>query len=206
MNSAVFGIELNEQESTEVREFFFKTYSNRLEQDELNAFLDQLSPSKKLKIQNYIYFGIVQENICIIRLFPPEDELQVKTKFNMKHWFTTMCRPENVSATEEENLRLQFLYGLVERFSTALYTPEETVIKQGDPGEAVYFIASGDVAINLTDHKMEEIIAYKLLIAGDHFGEISLIYDCITQASCVSRNYLSLAVLSKHHFNEFVVD
>ena len=53
---------------------------------------------------------------------------------------------------------------------------------------------------------MEEIVALKLLIAGDHFGEISLIYDCITQASCVSRNYLGLAVLSKKHYEEFIVD
>ena len=117
-----------------------------------------------------------------------------------------MCSPQNISLNEDENLRLQFLYGLVERFSTALYTPEETVIKQGDRGEAIYFIASGDVAINLTDHKMEEIVAYKLLIEGDHFGEISLIYDCITQASCVSRNYLSLAVLEKDRFREFIIN
>ena len=53
---------------------------------------------------------------------------------------------------------------------------------------------------------MEELIAFKLLVEGDHFGEISLLFDCITQASCVSRNYLSLAMLNKQHFNEFIVD
>ena len=72
---------------------------------------------------------MVQDNICIINLFPPvEDELKVKAKFNMKHWCMNMFKP-GVISNDDENLRLQFLYGLVERFSTALYTPEETVIK-----------------------------------------------------------------------------
>ena len=89
---------------------------------------------------------------------------------------------------------------LVEVSSTALYTPEDAIVKQGEPNNNLYFISTGDCSVNIIDHKGESHIAYKLLVEGDHFGEISLLYGCNAQASIVSLSYNNIAQLSKRRF------
>jgi CRP-like cAMP-binding protein len=59
-----------------------------------------------------------------------------------------------------------------------LVTPEEDIIKQGDLNSNMYFISTGDCAVNIRDHMNVEHIAIKLLVDGEHFGEISLLYGC----------------------------
>jgi len=48
----------------------------------------------------------------------------------------------------------------------------------------------------MKDEQGNETISEKLLIAGDHFGEVGLIYRCKRTASIVSRNYNTMASLS----------
>lgn len=43
-------IELNDSTADEVREFFQKTISTQSQQEEFDKFLEQISPSLKLKI------------------------------------------------------------------------------------------------------------------------------------------------------------
>ena len=47
-------------------------------------------------------------------------------------------------------------------------------------------------------------MACKLLIEGSHFGEISMLFQCKRTASIWSRNYNTIACLSKYKFNELV--
>ena len=42
------------------------------------------------------------------------------------------------------------------------------------------------------------------MVAGDHFGEITLIYQCKRTATVISRNYNSLARLTYSHWREIV--
>jgi CRP-like cAMP-binding protein len=51
--------------------------------------------------------------------------------------------------------------------------------------------------VNIRDHDNKYHLAIKLLVEGDLFGEIGLINNCARTSEVVSRNYNTLARLSK---------
>jgi CRP-like cAMP-binding protein len=59
-----------------------------------------------------------------------------------------------------------FLEELIQKMSTNLYSPEETIIKQGEDSKELFFIITGDCCVNIVDENRVEHIAYKLLNAG----------------------------------------
>ena len=84
---------------------------------------------------------------------------------------------------------------IVSKLSTVFSTPEESIFHQDDNSDGIYYIAIGDCAVNIRNQQREELIAVRLLVEGDHFGEIGTIYDCKRTATIVSRNYNTMAVL-----------
>ena len=60
--------------------------------------------------------------------------------------------------------------------------------------------------INIVDKNNRLIEGFKMLVEGDHFGEIALIYKCPRTASCISRNYNTMARLSAYKFRELICD
>lgn len=54
----------------------------------------------------------------------------------------------------------------------------------------------GDCAVNIRDVTNEELVAVRLLVEGDHFGEIGVMFECKRTATIVSRNYNTMACLS----------
>tara|TARA_B110000285_G_C15002043_1_gene551916 strand:- start:242 stop:667 length:426 start_codon:yes stop_codon:yes gene_type:complete len=90
-----------------------------------------------------------------------------------------------------------FVAQLVGKLGTSFATPEEEVIKQGEPGNDMYFLSKGDCAVNIKDASGRLHVAVSLLTEGDHFGEISLLYRCKRTATVVSRNYNTMARISQ---------
>ena len=88
------------------------------------------------------------------------------------------------------------------RLDTFLTTPEEKILKQGDKGDAMFFISQGDVTIDVRDQNAVDHLAIRLLVEGDHFGELSLLYRCPRTCSVISRNYNTMARLRYLHFRE----
>ena len=68
----------------------------------------------------------------------------------------------------------------------------------------MYFISSGDCVVNIIDDRRIEKIGHNLLVEGDHFGEIGLVYDCIRTATVQSRNYNTMATLTKQSFKDLM--
>ena len=96
---------------------------------------------------------------------------------------------------------------IVSKLSTLFSTPEEVILTQGDDAsDGMYFISMGDCAVNVIDEHREIHIAYKnkILVEGDHFGEIGVIYNCLRTATIVSRNYNTLANLNKERFDDLM--
>ena len=70
----------------------------------------------------------------------------------------------------------------------------------------MYFISKGDCTVNLRDETGKEQLAVSLLVAGDHFGEIALIYRCKRTATIISRNYNNMARLEYDAWREIVCE
>jgi len=105
---------------------------------------------------------------------------------------------------DDEYFTNDFLEMIVGKLGTCFATPEESVIKQGEDGFDMFFISKGDCAVNITDEKGMEHIAVSLLVTGDHFGEVSLVYKCKRTATVISRNYNTMARLTYHKYREVI--
>jgi monovalent cation:H+ antiporter, CPA1 family len=82
-----------------------------------------------------------------------------------------------------------------------LTVPEEFIVRRGERGDAVYFIASGAVAVNVPG--LDEPVR---LGSGDVFGEMALIYDQPRNADVVSLGYCRLLTLDRRDFDRLYVN
>jgi F-box/leucine-rich repeat protein 7 len=91
----------------------------------------------------------------------------------------------------------QFMNTIVSKMGTVFATPEEPIIKQDDPSDSLYYISQGDCTVDIIDEKRVNQKNVRLLTEGSHFGEIGVIYNCVRTASITSRNYNTMAILSR---------
>ena len=84
---------------------------------------------------------------------------------------------------------------VVRKLEISLKGPEDIIIKQDDESYDIFFIAKGDNFVSIKDTQKKEYPNFKKLVPGDHFGEISLIYQCPRSATVMSGNYCTYARL-----------
>jgi CRP-like cAMP-binding protein len=87
-----------------------------------------------------------------------------------------------------------------------MYVPENEILKQGEPAQGMFFVSNGDCIISVKDQSGKDHNLLRLLVQGDHFGEISSIFKCKTSATVVSRNYNIMAMISVDRFRELTID
>lgn len=57
--------------------------------------------------------------------------------------------------------------------------------------------------MNITEVKnRKEHVAFRLLVEGDHLGEIGLLYNCPRSCTIISRNFNNMASLDSNKFRE----
>jgi len=71
--------------------------------------------------------------------------------------------------------------------------PDERLISTGDPGESMYFIASGVVEVLAAGQRIR-------LTRGDFFGEMALVLSQPRQADVTALSYCLLLVLERRDF------
>ena len=81
----------------------------------------------------------------------------------------------------------------------ALLVPNELIVRKGDPGDAVFFIASGAAEVVMPDRRIP-------LGSGDVFGEMALLSGAPRQADVRAVTYCRLLVLRKADFDRFMRD
>ncbi|HTZ67882.1 MAG TPA: cation:proton antiporter [Roseiarcus sp.] len=78
--------------------------------------------------------------------------------------------------------------------------PRELIVREGDEGDACYFIASGAAEVVFPDRRRIS------LGTGDLFGEMALLTGMKRQADVVALTYCRLLVLRKVDFDRFMED
>jgi CPA1 family monovalent cation:H+ antiporter len=90
--------------------------------------------------------------------------------------------------------QLEIVCGLLRpRFAV----PNERIIRKGDPGDGVYFIAFGTVEVILPDRRIQ-------IGSGAFFGEMALLSGRRRQADVVAVTYCKLLVLRRSDFEQFM--
>ncbi len=71
------------------------------------------------------------------------------------------------------------------------------IVKRGEYADALYFIVSGEVEVNIQPHP-------KILRGGEFFGEIALLKDCTRTATITAATDCQLLYLYAHDFNRLL--
>jgi len=92
---------------------------------------------------------------------------------------------------------IEVLSGLCEDKS---YSDKETIVKEGDPGDAMFIIKKGSVKIYKETKNRRKLIA--LISEGEFFGEMTLIDSSPRSATVVANGPAELVRFSTRAFNE----
>lgn len=84
-----------------------------------------------------------------------------------------------------------------------VYTANEYVFYQGDPGIGLYIVIDGEILIKQT-LESDEQIDLASLGKGDFFGELALLDDDIRSASAIAYKESELAVIFKPDLDKFI--
>lgn len=165
-NTAMSNLKVPVELQRKVKEFMLMTRNHQRRQEELKAFLKNCSPSLKQKVYTHIFTEAVKRNDIIFEIINSGDD-------------------------EAEKI----LMGFTSRLRIELAQPEQVLIEQGsaldeDPhNNFFYLITSGECAVITKDKAKFEDTKIRILLEGDHFGEIALFYKCKRTASVMSNNY-----------------
>ena len=100
------------------------------------------------------------------------------------------------------NLDYKFLLQLAAQAKVLRFEKGGVIIKEGDPGDAFYFLRSGKVKISRIRNNRETVVAY--LSAGQYFGERALLRDETRAATVTAIDRVEVIQLMKEDFVGFL--
>jgi small-conductance mechanosensitive channel/CRP-like cAMP-binding protein len=91
---------------------------------------------------------------------------------------------------------------LARRLRMVVFGPGEVILRQGEPGDSLYVVESGEVAVRLALNGAQRDVA--TLSAGQFFGEMSLMTGESRSATIVAKTDVQCYVVSKDAFQEIL--
>jgi cAMP-dependent protein kinase regulator len=80
----------------------------------------------------------------------------------------------------------------------------ETIIKQGEEGNEMYFIQEGEVVVNIKDQQADTEKEIGRLSKGHYFGELALVTNQPRAASVIAETKCKVAVLDRDSFERLL--
>lgn len=102
-----------------------------------------------------------------------------------------------------EKLSTKYIQLLTKIVHNRVYTANEYIFYEGDPGVALYILLDGEVNIfqNNGEEKINDLVT---LSRGDFFGELALIDGDVRSASAVAAKDSTIAVIFKPDLDQFI--
>ena len=178
------------------------------QQTELTNFFDALSGPLRIAVQKEIFLqkieiknATVQEAIKLI-IADIQKQAQDHRGGGANSPYPRIPQPIQPLPYQGYERIDNLLPAIVERLDTELITPHFDIIVQDDiytESSLFYFIGKGECKVRVRDQKGREKIV-RTLYEGDHFGEISIIYECRRNATVTSMNYNTFAIMASDLF------
>jgi len=89
-----------------------------------------------------------------------------------------------------------FIREAIQRLRPRVFLPREYIVRQGEYGDCMYFLTSGELEVLVDEHQLAR------LGPGSVFGEAALVTEDRRNASVKALTYGTGYQLSKHDFNE----
>jgi monovalent cation:H+ antiporter, CPA1 family len=146
------------------------------------------------------YQSLFEEGLISHELYEDlkRNTLRAESSFRRPHFDIGLDTRELVKRLDMlaslDERQLEIVCGLLRpRFAV----PHERIVRKGDRGDGVYFIASGTVEVILPDRRIQ-------IGAGAFFGEMALLSGRLRQADVVAVTYCQLLVLRQSDFELFM--
>ena len=91
---------------------------------------------------------------------------------------------------------------LARKLRMAIFGPGEVILRQGDPGDSLYVVRSGQVAVRLDTRGGHREIA--TLVPGQFFGEMSLMTGENRSATIVAKSDVECYIVDKDAFQQIL--
>ena len=215
INTAMKNAKLPTELQGEIRDHFLKVQGTFAMQEELTAFFSQISQPLRISVQRELFTKLLEQRNATIKETMREIASENNVSENMQRQKSMGHAISSSLSSDKKNLnnfvdeRIRgFLPSIVQILETMLLPPHGIVIQQGDEGgeaASFFYVGKGDCKVNVKDERGKGIFIRRLL-EGDHFGEVSIIYNCKRTATVISMNYNTFAFMRSLGYKRLVQD
>ncbi|XP_029893184.1 cGMP-dependent protein kinase 1-like [Aquila chrysaetos chrysaetos] len=143
------------------------------------ATVQALSPVRLWAIDRQRYRAIATSNA-------KQRRAEILGSLRMVHWL--------------RDLSDSHLCKLLDAMEECTFAPGHVIIHEGDEGENFYIILKGEVRVSRRVDGQEKLL--RVLGAGEHFGELSLLQNSRRTASCQAQGHVTCITVAKEDFLE----
>ncbi|MCQ2819885.1 MAG: cyclic nucleotide-binding domain-containing protein [archaeon] len=154
----------------------------------------QKGPNKRAGVSAEVYGEYNKKEDFKARVIPKSEEQiqKIKTRILSSFLFSSLDKKD-----------LEIVIGAMEEKN---YQPGEFVIKQGDDGDCLYIVETGELDCTKTFNKEEGEKFLKKYVPGEAFGELALLYNAPRAANIKANTQCLLWSLDRSTFNNIVKD
>jgi len=126
-----------------------------------------------------------------------DDRLQRKLDEDYAQRVDALARVDVFRALDAEKIDR-----LARRLRLVMFGPDEVILRQGDPGDSLYVVRSGSVAVQIGVLGASKEVA--TLSDGQFFGEMSLMTGESRAATVVAKTHAECYIVDKEAFQEIL--